>query len=401
MTPNEDTKYIITFPDVTLRSDKIGIILTIYYKDSPRTIINYTSKELRLLIKDYGKLKLSYEIDEYLLTPQNYSIAFSDYNLYLGDLLFPNFDNVFVEIEIKLNGVNEFNGKWIPEQSSVSTSKREASLVFSSNTDVINKTMLVDSSGNAKNPLNLDNSIHKIKDMILKSYQLINENITLDFYHDWLFEAEYLGNTITNGNWDEFSSYKQQFYVGNTLGDALRNIAKATFSITGAISNSKAFFKKLYSQGEVITLPKIVYWDKNYRYNKITYSNSIAPDGSVAYEVPSSSAYTNVNGEYVSTQWDWGQRYIVRDGVNYLVTKVNEPSITGNEPQQNIIAQLHYNKRSKLKFNRIDIFRAKGLSVDFAKSFEYSGNRYQIIGLEKNLNEGISEIFGLYLGGNV
>jgi len=402
MTVDENTKYIISFPEVLLWDDAIKVDFEIYFVENPQHTTMLIAKDRRMLVVDYGELKLQYEIDEYFLTPQNYSLRISDYEQNLESLIFPKyFDNVIVDVHVKINNVEEFNGRWIPEQTDYDMNKKELQIVFSSNTDIINKTMLIDSNGNKKNPLNLDNSIHKIKEMILKSYQLISSQINLDFSHDWLFEAEYSGQVISNGNWDEFSSYKQQFYIGETLGDALKNIAKATFSITGAISNSKAFFKKLYSQGELITLGKVLEHRKNYRYNKITYSNSLAPDGSVAYEVPDSNAYTNVNGEYVSVKWDWGQRYIVRGGVNYLVSAVNEPSITGNEPQQNIIAKLHYNRRSKLKYNRVDEFVVKSLNVDFAKSFEFENERFQIISLRKNLNNGYSTVLGLYLGAAV
>jgi|GEM_PF-6114008 len=390
-------KYIITFNSESIGSDTMQTILTIYYSN-PTTTHNITSDSIGLKIIKYGDYSLKFNIDDYLLVPGDYTTTIGDSQQILDGYLFgDHIDELHCEIEVKLNGVAEFNGSITPTSVSSDYGKREVSLRFMSDTQKINNTMLILDDGSSTDPLSLASSLWYVKTLILKAYQLIDSSMALSFYHDWLFEAQYSTTTITDGTWDELSFYKSQFYVGDTLGDALKRLAKATFSFTGALSNKKCFFRKLFSSGTTQTMPTVLKFVRRYGSDVITYANSKNVSGTTLVEYPNAAAYTTVAGKYMSVNWDFSTPIIQRGGVNYTVSKVNEPRITGNAPQSEIIPHLDYIIRSKIYNNRLDNFVFDGINIDYEKGFSAFGNNYQILNMTKKYGSRLTEIDALRL----
>jgi len=390
-------KYVITFDTETFGSDTLQTILTIYYSN-PITTHNITADSIGLKIIEYGEYSLKFNIDDYLLVPGDYTTKIGDSQQILDDYLFGNhIDELHCEIEVKLNGVAEFNGTVIPTSISSDNGKREVSLRFISDTQKVNSTMLVLDDGSLTDPLSLGVSLTYVKTLILKAYQVIDPSIALSFYHDWLFEAQYSTTTITNGTWDELSFYKAQFYTGNTLGDALKNLAKATMSFTGALSNKKCFFRKLFATATSQTMPNVLKFTRKYGGDVISYANSKNVNGTTLVEYPNASAYTTVEGKYMSVNWDFSAPIIQRSGTNYIVSKVNEPRISPNAPQSEIIPHLDYIIRSKIYNNRLDNFVFDGVNIDYEKNFTAFGNTYQILNMAKKYGKGITEIDALRL----
>lgn len=414
----------IAFPERTVFNDTVQLTLTIQYGDDLTSPTSYNADEIGLNIKSYGDLLLEYALDEFLLTPANFDIIISDRDGVLADHLFRDDFNIMkATCELKINGSSDFNGSLVDDSITFNEGTKELSLSFSSDSNKINEITLYDADDVAKNPLGLgleryssinnneDETLTKIDIMLGKIFSLVDPNIETTIYHDWLFGGITPGNrprTFTNIYVENYAWFNNPDNK-RLLGELLKNVAKTFFAQAIIPSNSKAYFRKLYyytSYGlqSVTVLNRI----KNYKYHKISYSDARntfgTTDGTIVFQHPDSSAYTEVIGDYVSYSHIWEAYYMEKSTfVDFeYVYYVNDPLYTGEVQEyyqwQEIISKLMYYYRSKTYFNRVDAFKLKGLDYNYINNFNYDGSKYQILGMRKVLSEGTTDVEALYLG---
>lgn len=391
---------------------KLEIELTIDYQNYTNFVPVNPDNE-RLLITDYGYTDLRFDIDDYMLAPKVYNLAISDFNSFLKEKLFPNEHyNLKVVCKVYLDGILEFEGSTIPNGIIYNDGSEVCSFRFSSNTDILNTTLLYNSSGAEKNPLNLQNGVaytEPLNDIVHKCYKLINPEIELIVNHNWIYygDTHYIGAQnyqVNDGNWSELYASKDNFYYGESLGDSLRNLAMKKFAFTGCINNSKAFFQRLFYYDEN-NLQDVKVLNASIELGSVLeYVATKNNQGNVIYELPDSDSYTNLpdNSLEISVDWEPGDNYngwIFRDGKYYYIEQIKDPMFSESfYTFSHLLPELHYNYRSKLLFNRIVKFEVFGLNIDYLKNFLYKNGKYQILGLRKNISEGYSEIEALYLG---
>lgn len=411
----------ITFPERNVFDDMIQLILNVNWLNSSE-YYSYTSEELGLSVQKYGALSLVYELDQFLLTPADVTITLNDTRGILQNHLFGvDFDNMVVKAEIKINGDSDFNGSLIDDSLRYDESTKVLSMGFSSDSNKINEVTLYDDDDVALNPLGYDltpySTINKntsvlktIGVALLDILKLIDPNITLTINHDWQFGG------ITPTNRPKVFEYLQVepalWYnkpaFERLLGGLLKSVAKAFFAQITIVSNSKAYFRKLYYYNSYnVQTVNVLNRIKGYKYHKIKYANSKNTfgtlDGQIIYHIPNHAAYTEVSEDMVSYAHNWATYWVYTPtGFFESAYYVKDP-LYANEAQSyynwmEIVAKLMYHYRSKTYNNRVDVFKMKGINYDYSKNFNYDGSKYQILSMRKYLSEGYTEIEAIYLG---
>lgn len=111
-----------------------------------------------------------------------------------------------------------------------------------------------------------------------------------------------------------------------------------------------------------------------------------------------SGTLTKVSGDGPATMTYTGNLRL--NGVDFLVTRAQDSNIdeTGYDEYGELLANYWYHHRGNINKCRADQFLVAGIDYDFLKNFNYDGGKYQIMEMEIDLANEITEIKGLYLG---
>lgn len=85
---------------------------------------------------------------------------------------------------------------------------------------------------------------------------------------------------------------------------------------------------------------------------------------------------------------------------NYDVYQTRDPNIISNafSDHGDIVAKFWYHYRGNIANCRVDKFVFKGINYDFLKDFNYSGFKFQPIGMTFHFTQGFTECEAIYLG---
>ena len=208
-------------------------------------------------------------------------------------------------------------------------------------------------------------------------------------------------------------------YGMTSLGDVLRALANEFFCFTGIGTSYKPFFRKLftYDSSNTQTLGTVLEWEKNYKSHLYDYVEVRSTDDNLIYKAGTDTGIEDNKLQMTDTLFAFFKEFTQDPDVSlYTVTTassnmrlngatgnyvylINEPALGETYHESGRIqADFWYKYRGTITYSRIDKFKVVGVEYDFVKNFVYDGKRYQIIGLTKKLEEGISEIEAIYLG---
>lgn len=409
----------ITFPEFYVWGDSLQYILRINYTtDGLGGIYELNAEDLNLSINKYGKLITDYRLDERLLIPSQIEITFNDFDGEIESRIFDE-DITDITVEIYLNGSAIYKAGYIETPLTSKPDEGTITIGFSSNTNILNTTMVKDREGNLVYPVDFSDllitvtgasiPVVKVTDAIKRMYELINSEIEFEHYQDWIFygiyetvdERQY---TIEDATFDElYVKPSTMFYGCETLGDVLRKMAERFFCKTGLVNNSNAFFRKLYyynsSNLQDITIVKRT---KDFPYNTITYLASKDAYGNVAVEFPDADAYTTNEDDYIETlyTWDADDYYIVRSNTAYKVQGAKDPAngVYTFYEFSYLSSQQLYEKRSARKYNREDEHTVKGINVDYIKNYIDGNIKYEINTMIRDFDNWTTTLNSNYVG---
>lgn len=306
---------VITFPVQKINeTDTIQLVMEFVISNIANGV-DYNAKDIGLRVLNYGKLDLSYELEDAFLTPSKYTLVIGDARGHLNNFFFGSGDytnyNKQALVTLKVNGVSKFIGRIVEDSIDYDYDRMIVRFNSAPQTDVLNKRMIYDEEDNALNPLGYSPTTYRMVRQILEdAYKLVNSSISysndsLEVIHDWNFQGlrTVNGCFINTIGFDEIYQLVDPLFFDTsfglrTIGDMLRKLAVDWCSFTGMISHDKAFFKKLfhYNENNIQTV-KVDGWKKGYRYGLIDYvkvSTNISGEG-----VYDEGVFTELEGRYL------------------------------------------------------------------------------------------------------
>lgn len=433
---------------------RLKIKFTINANGNDSTVI---AKDENVFINDYGTQEWEYDIENFLIVPGVLDLKLSapKSSNFIGYFFGTDF-TVFIEadkraevlFEIQYDNTNweiEFKGNILEDSIDYNPDTTYLEFTAAPQTDLINKKMLYDLNGNALNPLNYQvpdqnqTYMYLISKIINDIYKLINSNVAVEIYHDWVFQGEYdnadpiynpggyiifpygLGEpppdpqTLSDLSFLElYEDIRPLFFDNtkglNTLGDVLRKLSIDWCCYTGMIHQEKAFFRKLFtnSPDAIYDLDPDSYIENRYKYqlNLINYVRYLVPGVSTPYE---RGTFTQLEGTYLDRDSLVGfYQDIGSSFTNILAYRTNIYSVYKTKDTQisssfldygDVIASLWYNFRSNMKNCRIDPIITPGINHSIVLNPRLNGIIYQPIRLKKYYNPKAlyTEIDGMYL----
>lgn len=295
--------------------DRIYIKVTISINETGDNV-EYLAKDKKLYLSNFGKIKLSNDIEKNSIVPARYNIAIKDIRSNIqsaGDtlkyLLYEYGDKVnksfFVQIFIKYKDatsyIEEFSGYAVIDTINYNPYTREHTAEVLPKTDLLNNTAIFRNGWDAtrftygetttypKNPLNLgfskpakaiiwdwqylSRNIGAEKGLIQKIFEFVEPNVEVEVKNFMRFyDKDNIINVgfedlILDNNWigSIFAEDKHQSI--KTLGDLLRAIAFEFMSIAGFITQTKAFFRPiLYNDNNPQPMGKLLWGSNKLKY---------------------------------------------------------------------------------------------------------------------------------------
>ena len=157
-----------------------------------------------LVVTNWGTLEWDYDLEETLIVPGSMEIEISDKDLWLHDILFFNalYQTRFT-IELKLTGTTEFLGDVNEDTIFYDYGERILKFRATPQIDIINKRMAYDEDNATLNPFSYTfngATYEAVTDVIEDIYGLVDSGVTVDYSHNWVFNAsnEFATYAISN-----------------------------------------------------------------------------------------------------------------------------------------------------------------------------------------------------------
>ena len=395
--------YKITFPPKNVNGETIQSYLSINFNDGI-PITQITSDSVNVSIADHGESDLDFSLTEALLTPADVTITINDRDEWLKNLLYNNInDNITLFYEYYINGTIEFSGNSKVGSKKYLNKKFTAS--FTVDTKKLYEATFIDSDDINLNPLNINigatfNATYSIPYIIDKIFRYIDPNLNATIIQDWIFRTTFSGVNYDKTFTDIYITSQTWFAnknFANNLGDLLKKIAEFFCCQACLLSNNTAFFRKLfyYSSSNLQTLGTVKYHEITEPNPKINYCESY--QSSIDRIWGKYGNFTEVEGLYKKIQVE-GQSYALAiiGGQTKVLDLAKDPLFNEFDYYPSLPARYYYYWLSV--YNRIDIFKVVGLTYRYEKNFNYSGGKYQILKMKKEIANGITEIHAIYLG---
>jgi hypothetical protein len=393
-------------------------------------------------VKSWGKLKWEYNLEDMLLVPGEISMVLNDAfglldelffgpSIHIDDLTLPNYFNPKAKIEIRLNGITEYIGYVQEDGIDCDTGALTCAIKADPNTQILNiKKLYVDDPKPGEdqniNPFGYADSNYPVSRILEDIFKLVNPSISypenIEIYQDWLFYGKTWNNIISQDITFQqllVPAYPLFFDPGkgmSTVGDVLRKLAIDWCCFTGMVHSNRAFFKKLYSYGVsgTQTLGRVSNRRHRFMFNLVDYVE-ITTDASATFKywlgtdtkLEGRSIRRNAFSGFYNAGESGNESIGPASNVNaqigseiFTVYQAKETALFSGAFKSNgaLICEFWYNNRSDVKKNRIDVLDVEGVGYDFLKDFEDDGYKHQPIGLEKNLDTGISVFQALNMG---
>jgi len=415
--------------------------------------VNYSFAEKEIRVLDWGSNKLSFDLDDPLLVPAEYSCQLSDDLGYLKELFFNKTalgkaTSKRPEIQIFVNGEIDYIGI-VKQQNGFNYNFANNRIKL--NTDVsmedlnMKELFYTDEGGNPQSMLplairELDN--WPVVDMIEYFFSSIGNPISysggsLVIDHDWLFYGYGAGLPERYDiRFDELSFVVDEMFLTNdkglkNFGDVMRKLALEYFAYTGATGKNSVFFKKLFKYNslnsqnlniiaheagqpipqltDIITTVRIKWASSDPQYGQYA-SGHFTRD--VKYGGLSIDC---INGFYpfLTNVKAVVNRSEPNDGL-YRVYRCHDPNLmgkynigTGFLDKGDLVTKSHWVHRgnkdyaqcgTEPKSKEVHSFKARGISVDFLKGFPYDGEGFQIIDMEKLYGSGMTNLKAVNCG---
>jgi len=470
--------------------DRLLITMQITVDDEGNDVTYFAEDKGLKLIKR-GLTKLNYDYDEFFLVPAEQEFAIYDRDgelvniLYDGAIALKVQKEFYLKMEVKYFGqqnyITEFSGYAITDMLEYDPSMKTHHVTVMPKTNVLNETYLYpegyqkdywdpnnQTSSQPNNPLQLNfqkigsaivwNWI-SLKDLITKIFQLVNPNVSINFYHNWLFYGnsyweyyvEYtkddlkFDDIILDHNWVG-SVFAYQVGNINSIGDLLKLLAFEFGSMAGMITQEKAFFKQIlyWDNNQVESLgtllesePRKKYKFTKYDYVKITSEfykqdagqlNRYTVTGFSPVGYAPHGLFEKVSGkngldkniisvadyknQVLAGPWDVvsNLRAAVSGvpGIYYSIYGVKNPyiefqTLLWNPPKSgylglaHYLAEYYYTLRGLLYRMPVYEFIVDGLNYNFMNGFEYDGYEFVKIGQEKDWDNEYTRIEALRL----
>lgn len=419
----------ITFPVESIGTgDTLQLIM---YFTTDGGAENYNAEDVGLYVTDYGETNISYDIDDPLLTPMQWSFRLMDKDQWIQPYLFPEIDDGIdpkALIELYLNGVLEFKGHLTEDNIEYSEGDREVVLTAIPQTDVLNRTMLYDVDGNPNNPFLYDpQGYYWIVRLIEDAYKLVDSSIsysggTLKVEHSWGVDKGWnfigyetgtptpsppTGDSNIFGFIELYTSiyhyfFSQESYSIKSPGDLLKKLAYHYGCFTGMIHEGLAFFKKVFTPSATQQLGTINDRVYKYKFSLLDWIRFKLTLTSLNYEAGTETLMENrYKDEFIMDQFWIKSTPIPAQGWTVLRAYYNSKTfyIFGVQDRENnpptyvfgdhgqIMANFWYEKRSDLIKSRIISFDVSGVNYDFLKDFIDQGKTYQILGMKKQFKD--------------
>lgn len=319
--------------------------LTIKFQfNSEGANVDYQAGSLNLFIEKYGVLEYRWDIDDLLMVPGMMSFEFFDLNgsdpsanslaNFLTSTSFSTYTKrpeVVLEIDRGSGFVEEFSGNVIERTIQYDPVSKKLLFTVAPQTDLLNKYMLYDGSGTAVNPFSYSSGnyyfLHKVLEDI---YKKVNPAISysggsLLLEHDWKFR----GSSVAGVGLYEFNLFElpevqikvnNLFFTNqygiNSLGDALRVLAKEFCCLTGMTDNKNAFFKKLFvldDNPKEILQTDLIQVERKYLFSLIDYIKVTPPQSGLEGWNPTPPATMGISEEGAFTTVE--ERFLELDTV--------------------------------------------------------------------------------------
>ncbi len=417
----------ITFPTIKRNSDQISVLLRIV---NPFGGLNkYLSNEKGLSITKYGAIDIDFDLEDLFLLPSELQMSFSDPEQYLYGRLInhPSQENIYIDIyvEININGETKFKGYSKDDGINYNDDRKEISISFAPQLDIINRKMVYNENNEPTDPLKHGSAGHtSVIGVIQDIYQIINPEISypnsLKVNHEWEFRGHNVSEarvTVDGFKLTDIAINTKELFWDNskgvrTLGDVLRKIAIDWGAFTGMIHQGKAIFHKLYFfDGNNTQELKVLSHKISFPYQMIRYVKTT--DDINTY---TSGTFTEMEGDYLernllsfcraeNTEAPFGDAgtnlFVLENGqISHYIYKVKDKSISNDwKDYGKLVADYWLYYRSNRAFARVDEFLVSGINYDFLKNFVYDNKKFQIIGMKINLDKLHTTIRAIHLGG--
>ncbi len=442
-------KIIFNFAEKTLGTgDEVRLTITFNTSILGADII-FNAEENEIYISDYGEGVWEHDIEEFLLSPGEWSPKLSDANGVLANYFVGrNFEhlaaekNALVLFEIKYlgetNWVTEFRGKVDPLTVVYDEDTSYLTFTAAPQTNILFNTLLHD-PGNPSthyNPLGYGiNDIIHITQILEDIYQLVNPSISfsggsLVVSQDWLFK----GFTSDPPDYDPIipiedipftgvrhavkALFFDESYGYQSVGDLLKKFAADFGCYTGMEHEDKAFFKKIfsYTESDVYDLDNESYYKYEQRiiFNKIEYVVYTLrfPYTPSTFDFPAGVLTANEDKILRRNCTTWiamssvipePGSYLVyhHNGVkDYAMTHVKDLQVGSTYQYLGfVLAQMWLNIRGQMKNCMADEIETPGLRHSITKNPRFKGKVYHVTRLVKHYYDGYTSIEGIPISG--
>lgn len=462
-------------------------LLTIQFTiEGSESSATYLAESKGLKLAKRGKTGMSFDFDQWFLVPNEYELVIADTENEFSDLLYDGADvhsvqkEFYAKLEIKYLGnanyETEFSGHNVVEALDHPPFEKLHYFTILPRTNILNETYLYPlyydkgvwddgkpETEQPNNPLSLifnrsgdcikwdwiklSDSVNN-NGLLQKIFQLINEDITVDVFQDWLFYGdsyiEYgvgynyqkddlkFTDLILDHNWiGSVFAYQNQNI--ESIGDLLTLLAFEYGCLAGFASEERGFFKQMFywDENNVEEMGNLCMdgYKKSYKYEKIDYAeiNSINykqdsgklnryveqdfnPRGYAPNELfekvsgrtgltKSIVSVADYNNTMLSGAWEYcANLKAAIDGVSnayYNIYGVKHPyltfnTITWNPPKAgylglcHFLAEYNYTLKGLLYKTQVHEFKYDGLYYDFMKGFQKDGYNFSKVGQEKD-----------------
>lgn len=277
-----------TFPIQKIDEDNSIQLIMIFNHSFATADFSYTATEKGLRVLQYGKLEMSYDLEDALLVPSRFSFILGDAEGELEEVFFGSsttgtLTEKTAQCIVKINGSNKFIGNIIEDSIEFDVGTRILKFDAAPKTDAINKRMIYDEAGTALNPFGYASEYRNIISMVEDIFGLVNSSISyptsFESIHDWEFQGinDSGGGYLNDIKFEELLQLTDPLFFDTSYslsncGEVLKKLAIDWGCFTGLISYEKAFFKKLFFYNENNLQEVSVYsWKKGFRYGLIDY----------------------------------------------------------------------------------------------------------------------------------